>query len=388
MDRLIKYILTTYVAVVILNALLLPPLNVISLDNLLFPLAGIAVVITFFRNKVFLISAILIGLLLASNLLSNYINGGLTLTEIAWTTRWLKLFAIGWSTYYVFRNNRQVFDGVLLIAFLGMVAVNALQLMGVSSVIELYASRVEIGESLLNNLVDGRLFGTFINPNNNGLIMAMFGVYFFTSNIRWKYLLMTLASGIVLMTQSRTVFLAFICVIALSGMYFLFKQSKKKFLLFLGGMAGLLLVLVQLKFSNLSSVFNGSAFYSNSITTRFRVVEKTIEANNGTPWFGQGKINSFPDFFGDSIDDEYAYVYLEYGLVGLLLLGLLVVFLCVLSIRKKKVSLAALGLIIMMLICGLTNLSFSNMEIGPTFAVLLVAAYALSFPEIEQVIDQ
>jgi hypothetical protein len=388
MDRLIKYVLTTYVAVVILNALLLPPVNVISLDNLIFPLAGIAVVITFFRNKTFLISAAIIGALLTSNLLSNYINDGLTLTEIAWTTRWLKLFAIGWSTYYVFRNNRQFFDGVLLIGFLGMVVINALQLMGVSSIIQLYASRVEVGESLLNSLVDGRLFGTFINPNNNGLIMAMFGVYFFTSNFRWKLVLMSLAGGIVLMTQSRTVFLAFVSVIALSGMYFLFKSNKKKFLMFLGGMVVLLLVLVQLKFSNLSSIFNGSAFYSNSITTRYRVVEKTIEANDATPWLGQGKINSFPEFFGDSIDDEYAYVYLEYGLIGLLLLGVLVVFLSILSIRNNKVSLAALGLIILMLICGLTNLSFSNMEIGPTFAVLLVAAYALSFPEREQVIDQ
>ena len=240
-----------------------------------------------------------------------------------------------------------------------------------------FASKAEISDLLTRSLIDGRLSGTFINPNNNGFVFALFGVYFLVSGERAKYILLSISGVLIVLSQSRTAFLAFLVVLVLVGLWLLSKHSRRRALYFLGGMCLFLMVAIQLNLKNLNSIFDGSAFRSNSITTRFEVIQKTIEVNEQNIWLGHGKINNIPDFLGYSIDNEYAYLYLEYGAIGIFFFLLLIGFLGILSMVQNKGHPVSIGLLLIMLVCGLTNLSFTNMEVGPVFALLFACALRL-----------
>ena len=377
MDKVVKYLLGLFVAITLIDALLLPPFDFISLNNLLFPLATIGILIAYKQDKLFWISASLIGLIVISSLLSNYVNNGITKAEFIWSIRWVKLFTIGWSTYFVFQNNRKMLSHLLFMGFIGVVVINALQLIGIPSVIDLYSSKEAATVSLTKSLLDGRVFGSVLNPNNNGLLLSLFAVYFLTSNVRWKYLLVSISGLLILMTQSRTAFIALVLVIGVLIIIHLWKKSKRHLLLFGAGSLLVLFALIQLKFNNLSSLFDGSAFRSNSVNTRFDVANKVFEVNAESHFLGQGKLANIPELVGGSIDNEFMYVYLQYGFIGILALCTIVVLFSVMSI-KPIVSRGSLGMIIVMLICGLTNLSFSNLEIGSIFILLFVASLASS----------
>ena len=377
MDRVVTYIITLYVTIVVVSSLLFPPMNIISIDNWLLPFVLLAITFFYFKNRTFRISLLLVVLIMGSCIISNYINNGLAFDEVLWSVRWLKLFIIGWASYYLITKNRKYTESLILMVFIGLTFINALQLIGVDAIVELYASKAEISDLLTRSLIDGRLSGTFINPNNNGFVFALFGVYFLVSGERAKYILLSISGILIVLSQSRTAFLAFLVVLVLVGLWLLSKHSRRRALYFLGGMCLFLMVAIQLNLKNLNSIFDGSAFRSNSITTRFEVIQKTIEVNEQNIWLGHGKINNIPDFLGYSIDNEYAYLYLEYGAIGIFFFLLLIGFLGILSMVQNKGHPVSIGLLLIMLVCGLTNLSFTNMEVGPVFALLFACALRL-----------
>lgn len=381
MDRVVSYIITLYVVIVAVSSLLFPPMNIISIDNWLLPFALLAIIYYYFNNRTFGISLLLVGLIMGSCIISNYINNGLTFDEVLWSVRWLKLIIIGWTSYYLFTKNRKFTESLILIVFIGVTFINALQLIGVDAIVELYAPKADISDLITRSLIDGRLSGTFMNPNNNGFVFALFGVCFLVSEVRAKYILLSMSGILILLSQSRTVFLAFLFVVVLVILYVIYKRNRARLLYFLGGLCVFLMIAIQLNLKNLNSIFDGSAFRSNSITTRFEVIQKTIEINKQNIWLGHGKINDIPEFIGYSIDNEYAYLYLEYGVIGLSFYLLLIVFLFILSMVKNKGHPVSIGLLLIMLICGLTNLSFTNMEVGPAFAMLF--AWTLLLPASE-----
>ncbi len=371
MDKAIKYLLLIYVVLAACTSFLLPPSELMSLDNYIFPLASIAVLYKYRSHKAFWISAVIIGFITFSSLLSNYVNGGITVSELVWSLRYGKLFVLGWSVVSVISESRGSYQTILVFGFLGMVIVNALQLIGINSVIELYATKPETITSMTYNLLDGRLFGTVHNPNNNGLIFALFTVYFLVSKVPWKYVYVVISALMIILTQSRTAFIALVLVAGVIVVLHLWKKSKRQFLLFLGGSCVAILLLFQLKLSNLSSLFNGEAFYSNSLTTRFEMVDNVLKANAERSFLGMGKTNNIPEVIGGSIDNEYIYIYLEYGILGSM--AFLVVLALLISISfRNGFSSGNIGLLIIMLICGLTNLSFSNLLIGVPFVLLFI----------------
>ena len=134
-----------------------------------------------------------------------------------------------------------------------------------------------------------------------------------------------------------------------------------------------------MKLTNLSSLFNGTAYKSNSISTRFEAINAVLDVNTLTPLFGKGKLSNIPDLIGRSIDNEYIYLYLEYGLIGLLVLLITVLFLSIIALKINKYN---LGLLFIMIICGLTNLTFSNLEVSAIF-ILLFSASLLNKSKVE-----
>lgn len=377
MNRIVSYIITLYVVIVAVSSLLLPPMNIISIDNWLLPFALLAIIYYYFKTRAFRINFLLIVLIIGSGIISNYINEGLTFNEILWSVRWLKLIIIGWASYYLYTNNRQFAESLILTVFIGVTFINALQLMGVHAIVDLYAPKAEISDLINRSLIDGRLSGTFMNPNNNGFVFALFGIYFLVFAVRAKYILVSISGVLIILSQSRSAFLAFLLTVLVVSIFVLYRDNRRRLLYFIGGLCVFFMIAIQLNLKNLNSIFDGSAFRSNSITTRIEVIQKTIEVNEQHMYLGHGKINDIPQFLGYSIDNEYAYLYLEYGVLGLFFFLLLLVFLIILSMAQNKGHPASIGLILVMVFCGLTNLSFTNVEVGPVFAILFAGAFLL-----------
>lgn len=372
MNRLIQILLICYVGLVLINSLLLPPIDFMSIDNLLFPFAFVAIVFQYRSNKAFQWSLLIVSISLLTGLISNYLSGGLTFNELFWLLRIVKTLTVGWAVYYLVNNHPSVFNTMLFTAFIGFSIINALQLLEWEFILELYASNQNSIDVLNNSYLDSRIFGVTTNPNSNGLILALFGFYYFMSNEKNKYYLIALASVLLLMTQSRTVFVAFALTIMIVVLVQLVNRNRKYLLLFIAGSVLSLLLIVNLKLTNLSSLFNGKALSSNSVTTRFKMFDEVIHVNKNTSLFGKGKLSNIPELIGGSIDNEFIYLYIEYGVVGLMILLITVVFLSVLSIKLNPYN---LGLLLIMLICGLTNLTFSNLEVSAIFILLFSASF-------------
>ena len=379
MNKLIQISLVCYVSLVLINSLLLPPINFVSIDNLLFPLAFIAVVYLYFKDLAFKWSIVIASLSLITALTSNYFSGGISTQEILWTLRIVKLITVGWSVYYLVNNHMRIFKSLLFFSFIGFIIINALQLLEWNFILDLYSSNQSNIDALNNSYLDGRIFGVSTNPNSNALILALFGFYFFMSNESNKYYLMLLTVALLLMTQSRTVFIAFAVSLFAAFVIKFINKGRKQLLLFLVITTISFLFIFNLKLTNLSSLFNGTAYKSNSISTRFEAINAVLDVNTLTPLFGKGKLSNIPDLIGRSIDNEYIYLYLEYGLIGLLVLLITVLFLSIIALKINKYN---LGLLFIMIICGLTNLTFSNLEVSAIF-ILLFSASMLNKNKVE-----
>ncbi len=373
MDRIIRICISFYIFLIVVNTFLLPPLNIISLDNFLFPFTLVFLFFLYAKNRFFQLSFALAILLIGTKLVSNHMNEGLSLNEFLWSIRVLKQLAIGWSVYYMVRHLRPVFEKIVLFGFLGLALINSFQLLEWKFILDLYSAKPEMSNYLVYSLLDARIFGVFTNPNSNGLILGLFAFYFLLGNEKYKYILVFIASTLLIMSQSRTVFLVFTGLIIIYYILFFLKRNRKLLLLFLGGTILLLGFISSIKLNNLSSVFNGSAFISNSVKTRFKILDKVVDMNQDSYWFGQGKIDNIPQLIDGSIDNEFLYVYLEYGIIGIITSLLSILFLFFLALNKKMNS-QTIYLLLIMLVSSATNLTFNNIEVSGGFILLFSAA--------------
>jgi hypothetical protein len=385
-DQIIKFTLLGYVILALVNTLLLPNYNFLSIDNFLFPFAFVAICLHFYRSNSFRFTFLLTCLLSGTLCLSDYLHGGLTFQEITGIMRWVKLFTIGWSTIYLYRNSPVFTESLLVIGFLLMVVVNAAQLLEIDFFIDFYAPKDELSHELRASLLDSRIYGTMLNANGNGLAFALFGIFFFFSSLRYKYILLVMSVLLLVMTQSRTAFLALALVLVTTVLFRIIQKQRRLILPFFLSAAVLAILLFQFKFRNLDSLFNGSAFGSNSFTTRLEIIQKVMVVNADSKWLGQGSVSNIPALLGGSIDNEYAFLYLQSGMLGILAVCFSLIGIGYLVLRKRK-SKGLLALLVVMIISGMTNLSFSNLEIGPLF-VLLFSLGVLAFDQAQHKVDQ
>lgn len=375
MNRAIKYSVILYVCILLINALLLPPINFISLDNFLFPVALISIFYSYAKERVFKWSFVLVIFTIIGCLYSNYSANGLSFGEFLWSIRVLKVFTVGWSVYYLTKEYPVIFNKMILISFILFALINALELIEWNVILNSYAPNQIVIDELKNSFFDGRIFGVFSNPNSNGLVLSLFGYYFLLSKEKYRYLLVMITFSLLLMTQSRTAFIAFGFALLLFLLFKIIEKGKVYGLVTLALGSILVLFIAKLKLTNLSSLFNGTAFKSNSVNTRFEIGNEVLRVNESNIVFGQGKITNIPRLVGGSIDNEFLYVYLEYGLYGIIasLLFIILISCFSFSIENKKTT---FGLILIMLICGLTNLSFSSLEVSGVFMVLFITSFA------------
>ncbi len=368
----LNIILPIYLMIVLVDSLLMPPVDFISISNFIFPFALILVTVIYRKERTFWIIAGIVALNVLARLLINYWHGGINTQEVIWSVRWVKLFTVAWSTYYVFQNHRALISKSLIVAFSALALINIFQLMEIDFFLDLYDTGDGSVALIRNNLLDSRVFGSFLNPNNNGFVMALFGLYFLISDQKYKYHWMAVAFVLLIMTQSRTALVAFVAAVFLWSVFAVFRNNRRQLLIFLGIGLVLGIMLIQFKFMNLSSLFDGTAFNSNSVDTRLEMIANTIEVNSESVWTGQGKVNDIPSLIGGSIDNEYAFVYLEYGLIGILIYLIMLLVLIIGSLKSQKGS-GALLILIIAGVMGFTNLSFGNLETAPILMILFTA---------------
>ncbi|MCO5260284.1 MAG: O-antigen ligase family protein [Crocinitomicaceae bacterium] len=372
-------VLLIYLALVIVVDLLLPKLGFISLSNLLFPIVLIVLGHTYFKDKTFLLIGSLVILYCLFEVFVNFYNAPLTTNEISYVLRPLKLFAIGYSTYFLMQKYAPQIKNLLLFSFIGVAVIVALQLLGISSIIDWYVPQKEIADSLKFSLFDARVIGVFINPNNLGLFALLSFVFVYKNDMNYKKELLLLLFLLMLFSQSRTVIIAFIVIILLE--FIRFKKVKINYWYLLAFFA--LIIGIGLSLPNTRSLFTGDAFHSNSFLKRFFVIDNVLQVNKESFVLGKGHINDIISLVGGSIDNEYAYIYLEYGIIGLILtlLGFAGLFI---GLYRKSANYITIYLFVILLIAGFTNLSFSNYEILPFMIVFCVLSLVSQRKEAEK----
>lgn len=169
-----------------------------------------------------------------------------------------------------------------------------------------------------------RLAGTQKNPNDNALIWGCFLIYY-GAYIRkyWSYFF--LALGLLLLTQSRTIFVLIVLIAGMLMVKRLFLKRDLKTLLIvliLGASTGLIGFFAS---KNLRSIFNGDAFVSNSLLTRYQHYEELDQLDGSVLWIGRGVVTNPLESVGFYFDSEFLAVIMQFGLIGLVLWGFLVV---------------------------------------------------------------
>lgn len=364
-----------YIFALLFLDLLLPPYGFISISNLLLPIVLLGQVIVFYNHKYFKIFGVITSVWCIYKLINNYVHPPLTFQELTEIFRLFKLFAIVFSVVYIQRYHQNIVRNFVEISFILQVLVVAFQLLGVDYFIDTYTIRPEQVVSLKYGLVDGRVSGVFLNPNDLGFFNILYALYFFfnkeINKIRSRYFLITLALSIVFISQSRTVFIALLATILMVSVYHYLKNKKIKFNLKPVLLILSLVVLFSLLLPNTRSLIDGSAFKSHSFLSRFEIIGNTIDVNKSSILIGQGYVVNISEMVGGAIDNEYAFVYLQYGLIGLVLL-FISIFVALRVVRTFPNKLFFYATLLVFFIVGFTNLSFSNFEVIPYFAIVMV----------------
>ena len=366
-----NYILPIFAFSELFLNILLPVNSNYILGNYLFPVCFLALFYLYRKERRFQISLLLITLFCAVQILSNYLNKGINFSEFLWSIQWFKIFTLFWCGLYSFKNWHGLSCRILEFCFLTLAVINALQLMEIPLIIELYAPSVSYLDLINFSVLDTRIFGSFSNPNTNAAALLLFACFFLFYKIknRWSYV--AISGMLIFMTQSRTALLAFLVILLI----YLLKNNRlhwKKTALY-GSLSACIFatILLVFKFDYILMLFDGRIFESNSFLFRIASIKESIIANTDCFILGQGKVKNIPELIGYSIDNQYAYIYLEYGLVGLMVFSAIII-----SILKHTITNRYYGAMLMLfvlLFIGVSNLSFSNSNLISLYAILLGA---------------
>ncbi|MFT6983101.1 MAG: hypothetical protein ACJAUD_001872 [Crocinitomicaceae bacterium] len=234
----------------------------------------------------------------------------------------------------------------------------------------LYAPKAYTNFIYYNEFGTFRLSGTQMNPNDNAILFCCFYIYYLSFRPKaWHCLL--LALGIIILTQSRTIFLMTLAISAFAAVKYLnvFK-SKKQLLVFLFG--GLLIgVIIIFSFSNLRSMFTGDAFVSSSFMQRVSNLSNALESDGLTLVIGNGVIKNPLLEFGAYIDSEIIAVLLQYGFVGILLWIIVLIAINIQFTFKSVQGFYWFLITILILGTSVTNYAFLHGSVGVILTLFL-----------------
>lgn len=370
-----KYIFALYLGLCLLLDVALPSRLNVSYLNYLFPIVLILLVSEYRHNTAFKNSLLMVGGFCVYQLIVNTIVQPLRFSEILWSFQFLKIFTLFWCAHFMMKNNKHLFRILIDTAFIILVLINVFQLIEITAVLEIYAPSTNYFYESTSSVLDARLYGSFLNPNNNALSLLLFLVYYIYNNRHLKWSLVVIAALLIFMTQSRTALLLMVLVF---GIFALFSSNinRKKLAIFgVFGVAAIAAVLAVFKFDYILMLVDGRIFTSSSFLTRTEAISAVLDINSSDWIIGQGKVGDIPSFIGYSIDNQYFYTYLEYGVVGVIMLISLIAYLIKLSFRPLR--LMTITLMLCLIFAGFSNLSFSNGELISLYSALLASSFLL-----------
>lgn len=356
------------------------------LDDLFFPFGLIFLGYIFAKKKEWrwFIGAIV--LLSAWGLFSDLLtNHTLRISPLGMLIRWLKWPIICLSVAQIGGLNitkRSVEHGIVLV-FLSLVTINLVILLnpfGVGqSLSEFYAPKTEVLVANYHEFGAFRLSGTFLNPNNNAGVFALFLVFFLHVDARkyWKYIL--LAFILIFLTQSRTTLI--ISVIILGIFVVRINSIRRTFVMIPAAMITLFGGMMLFRSTGLLSIFNGTAFQSNSWNQRMDHYAVFSKASSLELLAGHGIILDPITEVGFYFDSEYLSVLYQYGIVGVIL-WLFVIFCLVNAVSRMRVrSSFSTSIILLILGISITNFAFFNVEFATLLSFLCGTWYFLQSPD-------
>ncbi|NVK65539.1 MAG: O-antigen ligase family protein [Flavobacteriales bacterium] len=348
-------------------------------DDLLFPLGVIYLAMVFFKQPEWRWIILAFGAMAVWGGISDLLaNGGFRIAPVGMLLRWLKwpIILIAVAEMGGMRLRKDQLENTMRFIFLVLAGLNIFMILDPydwgQAISELYSPKTEVMLSNYHEFGAFRLSGTMLNPNNNAILFGFFFLYFLHVNARkyWKYIL--LAFVIIFLTQSRTVLLLVLLIFA----FYVVRNSSRRTNLILIPTAAISLTvgLFLVRSTNLMSIFNGTAFQSNSFTLRMEHYNVLFRSEMSELLFGHGIVLNPIETVGFYFDSEYLSVAYQYGGVGLLiwLLAIGSVFFMIFKTNRK--STYSWSLLVFIFGVAATNFTFLNTE-SATLMMIIVGAW-------------
>ncbi|MCJ8288213.1 MAG: O-antigen ligase family protein [Crocinitomicaceae bacterium] len=378
-ERILHYLALLFVVLSLAGELLLPANVRFILDDLFFPFGVLFLAQTFFKYPKWRWFIFAFGAMTVWGMLSDVLaNGTVRTAPIGMLLRWLKwpimCIAIAELGHLKIKRN-QVENGVV-ISFLVLAGINILMMINPFGVgrwlSEMYTPKIEMLLSNYHEFGAFRLSGTMLNPNTNAILFGLFLIFFLHMNARkyWKYIL--LAFILVFLTQSRTVMLMSLVIFAL---FVLSANTRKVNMIIVpAGILSLIVGLFLFRSTNLMSIFNGSAFQSNSWTQRMEHYGILFKGGFNNMLLGHGIVLDPIASVGFYFDSEYLSIGYQYGLIGLFIWVVIIGLLLRVSLKVDRKSTFAWALVLFVFGIAATNFTFLNVECA-TLMMALVGAW-------------
>ena len=345
------------------------------LDDLFFPFGLLFLGYIFVKKKEWrwFIAAfvMLCGWGLFSDLIANH---SIRFSAIGMLIRWLKWPIICLSIAELGGLNitkRSLENGIVLV-FLSLVAINLVMLLnpfGVGqSLSGFYAPKPEVLLANYHEFGAFRLSGTFLNPNNNAGVFALFLIFFLHVDARkyWKYIL--LAFVLIFLTQSRTTLVISAVILAIYAVRI--NSIRRTFVMIPAAILTLFGGMLLFRSTGLLSIFNGTAFQSNSWVQRMEHYAVFGDASSWELVAGHGVILDPITQVGFYFDSEYLSILYQYGIVGVITWLMAIVFLARTANRRILRSGFSTSIILLILGVSITNFAFFNVEFATLLSVL------------------
>ena len=392
-NRLINfnyYLALIYALISIFEVLFWPSNRGLFIDNVLFPFALLHNLYVFVKYRHLRLFYIFLFSIFSWHFLSNFLNDIINFQSLSNALIYLKISALFSAFYYLLINKSitaKYLENSIVIVFLSLCTINILILVnpfGFGEIIQsLYVYRGDLLISFFKEPNAARLSGTMADPNTNSALFAIFFLYFISIKNHDKYLYSILCLIMILLSQSRTVFLMLLIIVVV--IYVISKTNLlKKIIILSSSFLLLILYLILKKSDNLFSLINGSAFKSNSWLMRVDSYSYYYQMPDNTKIIGRGVTPSPFETIGFYFDSEYIAMLIQHGIIGIILWFTFVAY----NIRQGfigKLNIFRISSFIFILGISITNTSISNLNIS--LVLFMFLAISISIDNIDNKIQ-
>lgn len=361
----------------VFEAVLWPPSIPFQLDSLFFPFAFIFLLMSIFGQKSFrLFLALFLALFLVGVLSDLMAHGTIRTNILGLLLRWLKWPSVFAAVAFMdvpILNAKHVRAGVMGM-FFSMAIINIAILLNIEGSGEylqmLYTPKSDLLIANFKEVGAFRLSGTFMSPNDNAAVFALFLFYFLREGLErnWKFIFVCLF--FILLTQSRTVFAATAVTFLAHIVRDITVSRKRNYKWPVFMIVAVLIFMGIFSSTNLTTLFSGDAFTSYSWQTRLNNIQFFTQSDAGSYVFGHGVLLDAFEQLGVYLDSEYLGLLFQYGLLGTLIwMGITVTGVFFQS--KGHGGFFWISTMLLVLIISVTNYTFMNYAVSPLLMFLL-----------------